>query len=483
MSAIETLEPDRDEVHDRDGDVARQPPARSRRCATATAASRPPAARHRAASRARAGATRAPRRARWRSRRRPPRATPTPAAGARPPRTACPGTRSERSPGVTASASIAPTSTPTSACATASSTAIAVTCPRVAPASRRAASRSSRRAIASRTAACASVHTAGSSRAAATNASVSTKAPLSSSTTPVSSRTRKALTPPSTASSAAVANAKAMALSTSVARGPVARSRRAQRRSGGHRRRLDPGRPRSVERPRRRGAAAARAAPPARASLTMRPSSSRTTREHAAATSGSCVTTTSEAPWPRVAPISSAHDRARRSLGRAHRSARRRRRCRAADERAGDRDALRLPARELAAVGVRASRRGRAGAAARPPCASAPTARAAAEHERQRDVLDRGQLWQQLAGLEDEAEVAAAQPACARCRAWSRGRGRARRRGRRSGAMMPASTCSSVDLPEPLGPMIATASGPSAPIVIDTSASAGRRSRRGRRCG
>ncbi|OLT30835.1 hypothetical protein BJF79_38150 [Actinomadura sp. CNU-125] len=81
-------------------------------------------------------------------------------------------------------------------------------------------------------------------------------------------------------------------------------------------------------------------------------------------------------------------------------------------ERAGDRDALRLPARQLA--GTAALQPGEAERAE--PLAGRPhrlPARRPVQHQRERDVLVRGQFGEQLAELEDEPEAGAAQDAAA----------------------------------------------------------------------
>ena len=76
----------------------------------------------------------------------------------------------------------------------------------------------------------------------------------------------------------------------------------------------------------------------------------------------------------------------------------------------------------------------------------------AVKHHRQGDVFDRRQFGQQLAGLEDEAEVVAAQ-------FGALGVAHAAQVAPRKmtvpavGLMMPASACSKVDLPEPDGPI------------------------------
>ena len=82
----------------------------------------------------------------------------------------------------------------------------------------------------------------------------------------------------------------------------------------------------------------------------------------------------------------------------------------------------------------------------------------ATEQQRQRDVLLGGQLGHELAELEDEAEAITPQSGSARPPASCRGAGRRSRPRPESGTRMPARQWSSVDLPEPLGPITATIS-------------------------
>ena len=124
---------------------------------------------------------------------------------------------------------------------------------------------------------------------------------------------------------------------------------------------------------------------------------------------------------------------------------------RLADQRARDRHPLLLAAGEL--------RRAVAGAVPEPdarPAPPPPAARepAAGQPRRQRDVLRRRQRGEQVEGLEDEADPLASQP-----------RQRSSRRAPSSlsprctlpevGRSRPAADCSSVDLPDPEGPMTA----------------------------
>ena len=130
-----------------------------------------------------------------------------------------------------------------------------------------------------------------------------------------------------------------------------------------------------------------------------------------------------------------------------------------ADDRPGDGHPLALAAGQLVGVAIGRDRRGRArssAARAAPRRRLAPTA---VELQRERDVLDRGQPGQQVEVLEHVADRPAAQPGpvVARHREhvdwpsmlhltrWSPPRG------------VPAMV-SSVLLPEPLGPMMATSS-------------------------
>ena len=78
------------------------------------------------------------------------------------------------------------------------------------------------------------------------------------------------------------------------------------------------------------------------------------------------------------------------------------------DERARERGALPLAARELARACGRAARRAPPRAASRPP-RRAPRRRHAADEERHRDVLERRELRQQVMELVDEPERAVAQ--------------------------------------------------------------------------
>ena len=124
------------------------------------------------------------------------------------------------------------------------------------------------------------------------------------------------------------------------------------------------------------------------------------------------------------------------------------------DEAAGERDALRLAAGQLArpallepvqaeALRTSPAPRQRLGAAG------------AAEQQRQRDVLLGGQLGNELAELEDETEPVAAQRAALGFAHACRRAGRRSAPRPRRGTRMPARQCSRVDLPDPLGPITA----------------------------
>ena len=174
-----------------------------------------------------------------------------------------------------------------------------------------------------------------------------------------------------------------------------------------------------------------------------------TTRSAQAAADGSCVTITSVRPPSSIVlaqerehgAAGAGVERAGRLVGEDHVGL--------ADERAGDRHALLLAARQLrravagAVAEADALERVAHGRAGQPP---------AGEPRRQRDVLLGGQRAEQVERLEDEPDPLAAQPrerllaepgelevAEADARRWSGGRGR-----RRSAA---ASTC-----PSPTGP-------------------------------
>ena len=183
----------------------------------------------------------------------------------------------------------------------------------------------------------------------------------------------------------------------------------------------------------------------------MRPSARNTTRSAVAAAFGSWVTMT--IVWPNVSTASRSRledlgagvrvEVAGRLVGEQH--------GRLADQRAGDRDPLLLAARELRRAVVATLGEADALDHRLDPVA---VGLAAGELEAELDVLLRGQDREQVEGLEDEADRVAAQP------------------GERaivhvvmsrpsistlpeSGRSRPASTCMSVDLPEPEGPMTA----------------------------
>ena len=138
------------------------------------------------------------------------------------------------------------------------------------------------------------------------------------------------------------------------------------------------------------------------------------------------------------------------------------------DERAGDRDPLLLAAGELRRAGARRARRGRPRRAAR---AHARAARPrAAGVSADLDVLERRQRRDQVELLEDEAERA--QPQLGELAVAQRRRGRVPRRRRvpELGRSSAPSSCSSVVLPEPLGPSSATNSPASISRSMPSSA-------------
>ena len=196
--------------------------------------------------------------------------------------------------------------------------------------------------------------------------------------------------------------------------------------------------------------------PPAGAELGLasvwcrRPSCIITVRPQNEATLGSWVSTTTAEPLSRAAamrmPMTS-----RRWLGRARRSLVGEDHGRFDGECTGDGDALHLSAAHL----PRPVRGERAQSHAFQPQDRRVGGGAvghAVKHHRQGDVFDRRQFGQQLAGLEDEAEVVAAQ-------FGALGVAHAAQVAPRKmtvpavGLMMPASACSKVDLPEPDGPI------------------------------
>ena len=118
-------------------------------------------------------------------------------------------------------------------------------------------------------------------------------------------------------------------------------------------------------------------------------------------------------------------------------------------QRARERDALALAAGQLA-------RQVLAGGAPRPTrssiaraCARAASAGVAADRERHRDVLERGELRQQVVELVDEAERAVAHAAALGFATATRTAGPRRATSPAVGASSPPSRCSSVLLPEP----------------------------------
>ena len=124
-------------------------------------------------------------------------------------------------------------------------------------------------------------------------------------------------------------------------------------------------------------------------------------------------------------------------------------------ERARDRDALLLAARELRRIVMRRDR------SARLPSSScrarAHGVAAAGNLHRHQDVLERGQRRHEMEELEDEPDLLAAQPAPDASSLERRDVDAVDQNLRRSmGASSPASRPSSVDLPLPDGPTIAT---------------------------
>ena len=122
------------------------------------------------------------------------------------------------------------------------------------------------------------------------------------------------------------------------------------------------------------------------------------------------------------------------------------------DQRAGDRHALALPAREL--VGQLVGVLGQPQARQQLGAALVAAARAA-QRELQRDVLDRREERQEVVRLEDEPDLVGGGCAPARARAGSRSPGRRSRRCPADGLSRPPIRPSSVDFPQPLGPVTA----------------------------
>ena len=185
----------------------------------------------------------------------------------------------------------------------------------------------------------------------------------------------------------------------------------------------------------------------------MRPSTKWTMRLAKAAMSGSWVTITTVMPWSRLRTVSNSMISRLRCVSRlpvgssASRSA-------AGDDGAGDRDPLLLSAGELArrvlfpAVQAhRCQRRARG----RMPRGG----RLAAIEQRQLDVLERRRAREQIEALEHEAEVVPAQQRALIARQRSR-RARPGTDTRPGRHIETAEDIHQVDLPEPLGPMIAT---------------------------
>ena len=130
---------------------------------------------------------------------------------------------------------------------------------------------------------------------------------------------------------------------------------------------------------------------------------------------------------------------------------------RAVGERAGDGDALLLAARKLARAVGRAARRGRACRAAPRPARCASARVGAADQLREDDILERGEIGQQMVELVDEAERVAAQ----RVRPSSSSVAASSPAIRIEPSKPPSSSptaWSRVDLPEPDGPEQATIS-------------------------
>ena len=128
-----------------------------------------------------------------------------------------------------------------------------------------------------------------------------------------------------------------------------------------------------------------------------------------------------------------------------------------ADDRPGDRDPLALAAGEL--VGEAVGALGEAELLERlEPRRARGLGADAVELERQGDVLDRGEPGEQVEVLEHVADRAAPQPRPVVARHARRGRRRRRAPRRSVGSSRLPAMVSSVLLPEPLGPMIATSS-------------------------
>ena len=186
------------------------------------------------------------------------------------------------------------------------------------------------------------------------------------------------------------------------------------------------------------------------------PSRSRTCLFAYAAISSSCVITTIVRPAAlsrlNIAIISSLVTRVEAPVGSSARTSAGR-----VDDRARDRDALLLAARELVghvrgAVGEpdRVERLGR-----QLPALLRLDSRV---EERQLDVRLRGRAGNEVEGLEDEADLAAADLATARPRRAFARRSPSRKYWPRVGTSRQPMMCISVDFPEPDAPMIATKS-------------------------
>ena len=205
-------------------------------------------------------------------------------------------------------------------------------------------------------------------------------------------------------------------------------------------------------------------------SATTCPSRNVTMRFAYAATSGSWVTSMIVMPRSSLSRVKSCHDvlrrlrveRAGRLVGQDQ--------TRVVDERTRDRDPLLLAARELARVVVGARRAIPTTSSAASRGGAPPRFGDAGVHHRQLDVLERRRARQQVVGLEDEAEAAAADVRQLVGREMRDVAPFEEVRPPTSARSSSPAMCMNVDLPEPEGPITATNSP--LPIVRSTWSSA-----------
>ena len=177
------------------------------------------------------------------------------------------------------------------------------------------------------------------------------------------------------------------------------------------------------------------------------------------ATSASCVTSTMVSPLSRAQLARAARAPLRRCACRARRSARRRATARGPfAQRARDRHALALAARELVRAVLERDRRGPTRSSSARALSLALLARDAGVVQRQRHVLEHGRLGRSGETPGTRSPCSAGAPRLARRASASRRRARRARSARASGRSRQPRMLSSVDLPEPLGPISATTS-------------------------